>query len=112
MDWDVMVGSELGNADVGREVVSGCEEGEPGSGAVECREDVYSRLGEGDSGVVSELGEVVSGVVSGVMEMDSETVSGLGDMETELITLSQNSVKAKATTGKKNQTNQDVDVYL
>lgn len=108
-----MVGSELGNADVGREVVSGCEEGEPGSGAVECREDVYSRLGEGDSGVVSELGEVVSGFVSGVMEVVSETVSGLGDVETELIiTLSQNSVKAKATTGKKNQTNQDVDVYL
>jgi hypothetical protein len=44
VDWDVVVGSELGNPEVGREAVSGSGEAEPGFGVVESGGDMVSRL--------------------------------------------------------------------
>lgn len=102
MEWDVVVCSELGNPELGREAVSGSGEAEPGFGAVES--GVVSRIVGVDSGVVSGLGVVDSGIVSsGLGVVDSGVVSGLKEVGAEVVPrfggssvsmLSQNSVKA------------------
>lgn len=55
VDWDMVVSSELGNPELGRESVSGPGEAEPGFGAVESGGDMVSRTVGVDSGVVSGL---------------------------------------------------------
>lgn len=88
MDWDLVVGSELGNPELGREAVSGSGEAEPGFGDVESGvvsrivevDSVVSELREVDSGVVTGLGVVDLGLVSGLEEVGSRVVPGFGEV--------------------------------